>query len=92
MVSLPTLWKQIFDKRTKNKAKNDKTRHGMEKRGKAKVQKVKVNQVKVKVNPEKSKGKSRVKIYDLGLQDEWMDRMALWLLPHTRNTSPELTQ
>ncbi|GKA68231.1 putative ribonuclease H-like domain-containing protein [Tanacetum coccineum] len=35
-------------------------------------------------------GKSRVKIYDLGLQDEWMDRMALWLLPHTRNTSPEL--
>ncbi|GJY71694.1 hypothetical protein Tco_0475397 [Tanacetum coccineum] len=38
------------------------------------------------------KGKSRVKIYDLGLQDEWMDMMALWLLPHTRNTSPELTQ
>ncbi|GJZ41449.1 hypothetical protein Tco_0588335, partial [Tanacetum coccineum] len=30
-------WKRISDKRTKNKAKNDKTRRGVEKRGKAKV-------------------------------------------------------
>ncbi|GJV31556.1 hypothetical protein Tco_1391956 [Tanacetum coccineum] len=30
-------WKRIFNKRTKNKAKNDKTGHGVEKRGKAKV-------------------------------------------------------
>ncbi|GKF53934.1 hypothetical protein Tco_0160844, partial [Tanacetum coccineum] len=48
-------WKRISDKRTKNKAKNDKTEHGMEEREKAKVKiKVKVQKVKVKVNPEKS--------------------------------------
>ncbi|GJZ94487.1 reverse transcriptase domain-containing protein, partial [Tanacetum coccineum] len=36
-------WKRISDKRTKNKAKNDKTEHGMEKceKDKVKVQKVK---------------------------------------------------
>ncbi|GJV54700.1 hypothetical protein Tco_1455705 [Tanacetum coccineum] len=41
--------KQIFDKRTKNEAKNDKTEHGMEEREKDKVK------IKVKVNPDKVK-------------------------------------
>ncbi|GJY32027.1 hypothetical protein Tco_0415522 [Tanacetum coccineum] len=42
------MWKRIFEKRTKNEAKNDKIEHGIEKRGQ-----VKVNQ---KVNPDKVNG------------------------------------
>ncbi|GJV49632.1 retrovirus-related pol polyprotein from transposon TNT 1-94, partial [Tanacetum coccineum] len=47
-------WKRISDKKTKNKAKMDKTKHEMEKHGKAKVKsKQKSTKVKVKVNPKK---------------------------------------
>ncbi|GJU53255.1 putative ribonuclease H-like domain-containing protein [Tanacetum coccineum] len=50
-------WKRISHKRTKNKAKNDKTEHGMEKCEKTKSIKLKSQQksqtVKVRVNPDK---------------------------------------
>ncbi|GKE95096.1 putative reverse transcriptase domain-containing protein [Tanacetum coccineum] len=42
-------WKRISDKRTKNKAKNDKTKHGMEKCEKTKSIKVKVKKSQSKV-------------------------------------------
>ncbi|GJU93434.1 hypothetical protein Tco_1318190 [Tanacetum coccineum] len=45
--------KSISHKRTKNKAKNDKTEHGMEKCEKTKSIKPKSQTVKVKVNPDK---------------------------------------
>ncbi|GKD81952.1 hypothetical protein Tco_1348791, partial [Tanacetum coccineum] len=48
---LAFIWKRISDKRTKNKAKNDKTEHEMEKRGQAKV--------KSKSTPTKSMVKTR---------------------------------
>ncbi|GKE87767.1 hypothetical protein Tco_1565242 [Tanacetum coccineum] len=45
------IWKRIFEKRTKNQAKTEKTEHGMEKRGKDKVKsKPKSTKVKVQVN------------------------------------------
>ncbi|GKD57485.1 hypothetical protein Tco_1290872, partial [Tanacetum coccineum] len=52
-------WKRIFDKRTKNEAKNDKTKHKMEKSEKAwksqsQIEAKKSTQVKVKSTPEKS--------------------------------------
>ncbi|GKC81507.1 putative reverse transcriptase domain-containing protein, partial [Tanacetum coccineum] len=51
-------WKRISHKRTKNKAKNDKTEHGMEKCEKTKPnQSQKVNQVKK--SPEKSNSQSQ---------------------------------
>ncbi|GJZ84943.1 hypothetical protein Tco_0650282 [Tanacetum coccineum] len=73
---LSFIWKRISHKRTKNKAKNDKTEHGMErcektKKIKAKLsikpksqqksQTVKVNPDRVKVNSEKLKQKIQLK-------------------------------
>ncbi|GJY24411.1 hypothetical protein Tco_0398069 [Tanacetum coccineum] len=59
--SIFTWWKQISHKRTKNKAKNDKTKHGMEMCEKTKPNRSqKVNQVR-KVNLDKVKVKRKSK-------------------------------
>ncbi|GKB99265.1 hypothetical protein Tco_0985402 [Tanacetum coccineum] len=50
-------WKQISEKRTKNKAKNDKTEHGMEKRRKAMVKKSTKSKSKSTLKSQQSKPK-----------------------------------
>ncbi|GKB66004.1 reverse transcriptase domain-containing protein [Tanacetum coccineum] len=53
-------WKRIFEKRTKNQAKTDKTEHGMEKRGKGKVKSKPKSQPKSKSSqPQKSQSQTR---------------------------------
>ncbi|GJU76142.1 reverse transcriptase domain-containing protein [Tanacetum coccineum] len=58
IIGIPGGMKRISDKRTKNKAKNDKTEHGMEKRGKGKV-KSKPKLKSQMVNSKKSKSRPK---------------------------------